>query len=243
MSASLRGLRRLVPYLRRYRAAYVAGLALVVLSNAFTTAGPRFLERAIDRLEARAPRESVLAAAALLVAVAVAGGVARFGMRQLLNSGSRRVETDLRDDLFAHLQRQAPAFFDRFPTGDVMARATNDLTAVRMVAGPALMYLVDTAVRALLVVPAMAATNATLTLLAVLPLAGLTAVMIGLGRVVHERARAIQDHFGRMSTQVQEHLSGVRIVRAYRQEQAEERVFADLSDEYLRRNLALARVQ
>lgn len=243
MTPSLKALTRLTPYLRRYRGTYALGLGLVVVSNAFTTLGPRFLERAVDRLETGAPVAAVLAAAGLMVAVAVLGGAARFGMRQCLNSGSRRVETDLRDDLFAHLQRHTPTFFDRFPTGDVMARATNDLTAVRMVAGPALMYLVDTAVRAMLVVPAMAATSVSLTALAVLPLVGLTTVMIVLGRLVHERARAIQDHFGRMSSHVQEHLAGVRIVRAYRQERAEERVFAALGDEYLRRNLALARVQ
>ena len=95
----------------------------------------------------------------LLLAVALVGGMARYGMRELLNSGSRRVETDLRDHLYRHLQRMSAEFYDRYPTGDVMARTTNDLLAVRMVAGPALMYLVDTTIRALLIAPAMVAIN------------------------------------------------------------------------------------
>jgi len=239
----MRELNILFPYLRRYRATYLLGLVLVLVSNALTSTGPRFLERGIDQISRGAPLTAIVWSAVILVAVALTGGAARFGMRQTLNSGSRRIETEMRDDLFAHLLRQSASFFDRHPTGDVMARATNDLTAVRMVAGPALMYLVDTVVRATLVVPQMAHINLPLTALALLPLLGLTGVMIVLGRVVHERSRAIQDHFGTMSAFVQEHLSGVRVVRAYRQERAEERHFGELNDEYLRRNLDMARVQ
>ena len=110
------------------------------------------------------------------------GGLARYGMRELLNSGSRRVETDLRDQLYDHLQRMSAEFYDRYPTGDVMARTTNDLLAVRMVAGPALMYLVDTSIRALLIAPAMLAISPRLTLLALLPLLGLPVVMVSLGQ-------------------------------------------------------------
>jgi ATP-binding cassette subfamily B multidrug efflux pump len=239
----MRELRTLLPYLRRYQGTYLLGLVLVLASNAITTSGPRFLERGIDEIARGAPLGAVLWSAALLVAVAIVGGVGRFGMRQTLNSGSRRIETEMRDDLFAHLLSQSAGFFDRHPTGDVMARATNDLSAVRMVAGPALMYLVDTVVRAALIVPQMAHISLPLSLLALLPLIGLTAVMVILGGVVHERSRAIQEHFGTMSTYVQEHLSGVRVVRAYRQERAEERHFGELNDEYLKRNLAMARVQ
>jgi ATP-binding cassette subfamily B protein len=239
----MRELSTLLPYIRRHRATYLLGLVLVLVSNAFTTAGPRFLERGIDQISRGVPLRAIVWSAVVLVGVAVVGGVARFGMRQTLNSSSRRIETEMRDDLFAHLLRHSAGFFDRHPTGDVMARATNDLTAVRMVAGPALMYLVDTAVRAALIIPQMAHISLPLSLLALLPLLGLTAVMVVLGGVVHERSRAIQEHFGTMSTYVQEHLSGVRVVRAYRQERAEERHFGGLNDEYLRRNLAMAKVQ
>jgi ATP-binding cassette subfamily B protein len=236
-------LRSLLPYLRPYRRTYAVGLILVVVSNFFTTLGPRFLERGIDALRQGSPFRDVQIAVALLLAVALLGGVARYGMRQLLNSGSRRVETDLRDQLYLHLQRMAGEFYDRYSTGDVMARTTNDLLAVRMVAGPALMYLVDTSIRALLIAPAMVAISPRLTLLAFLPLLGLPVVMVLLGGMIHRRTQVIQAQFSDLTTQAHENLSGVRVVRAYRQEHAETAAFQRLSDEYLDRNLGLARVQ
>ncbi len=239
----MRGLRSLIPYLWRYRWTYVTGITLVLVSNFFTTLGPRFLERGIDALEQHSPLRIVILNSLYMVGVALLGGVGRFGMRQSLNSGSRRVETDLRDDLFAHLLSQDQAFYGRFPTGDIMARATNDLTALRMVAGPALMYITDTAVRAMLVVPAMLAISPRLTALALLPMLGLPMVMVLLGRLIHSRTLAIQDFFGVITSHVHEHLSGVRIVRAYRQEAAEQAHFVRLNDDYLQRNLALAYAQ
>src|SRR5215210_9020382 len=124
ISFSMRELRSLLPFLQRYRNSFLAGLALVIISNFFAALGPRFLQHGIDALET-GRFEQVQRAVALLLLVAVAGGVARYGMRELLNSGSRRVETDLRDHLFNHLQRMSAEFYDRYPTGDVMARTTN----------------------------------------------------------------------------------------------------------------------
>ena len=236
-------LRSLLPYLKPYRRTYAIGLLLVVVSNVFTTLGPRFLERGIDAVRAGAPFRGVQLAVACLLAVALLGGVARYGMRELLNSGSRRVETDLRDQLYLHLQRMSAEFYDRYPTGDVMARTTNDLLAVRMVAGPALMYLVDTSIRGLLIAPAMLAISPRLALVALLPLLGLPLVMVTLGNRVHRRTQAIQAQFSELTSHAHENLSGVRVVRAYRQEDAEIAEFRGLSGEYLRRNLGLARVQ
>jgi ATP-binding cassette subfamily B protein len=164
-------------------------------------------------------------------------------MRELLNSGSRRVETDLRDQLYQHLQRMSAEFYDRYPTGDVMARTTNDLLAVRMVAGPALMYLVDTSVRGLLIAPAMLAISPRLTLLALGPLLGLPVAMVSLGRIIHQRSQDIQAQFSELTSHAHENLSGVRVVRSYRQEGAETAHFRALNDTYLARNLGLARVQ
>ncbi len=239
----MRELRSLLPYLRPYRRTYTFGMVLVVVSNYFITLGPRYIERAIDALRQGSAFHQVQIALALLLAVALAGGVARYGMRELLNSGSRRVETDLRDHLFHHLQRMSAEFYDRYPTGDVMARTTNDLLAVRMVAGPALMYLVDTTIRALLIAPAMVTISPRLTAMAFIPLLGLPVAMISLGQRVHRRSQAIQAQFSNLTSQAHENLSGVRVVRAYRQEQAEIAAFERLSKDYLRRNLQLARVQ
>jgi ATP-binding cassette subfamily B multidrug efflux pump len=239
----MKELRSLLPYLKRYRWTYLAGMLLVAVSNFFVTIGPRFLERGIDALRKGHDFREVQTAIAMMLAAALIGGVTRYGMRELLNSGSRRVETDLRDDLFAHLQRMSAEFYDRYPTGDVMARATNDLLAVRMVAGPALMYLVDTIIRALLIAPAMATISAHLTLLALLPMLGLPVAMVVLGQRIHRRTDAIQAQFSTLTSHAHENLSGVRVVRAYRQEQAEIERFRALSVDYLGRNLSLAKVQ
>ncbi|HEY8197540.1 MAG TPA: ABC transporter ATP-binding protein [Gemmatimonadales bacterium] len=236
-------LRSLLPYLKPYRRAFLAGLTLVVISNFFVTLGPRFLQHGIDALRDGGGFHEVRIAVALLLLVALAGGLARYGMRELLNSGSRRVETDLRDQLYEHLQRMSAEFYDRYPTGDVMARTTNDLLAVRMVAGPALMYLVDTTIRALLIAPAMVAISARLTLLALVPLLGLPVAMVSLGRVMHRRSQDIQAQFSELTSHAHENLSGVRVVRSYRQERAEIAHFRALNDTYLFRNLGLARVQ
>src|SRR5215210_7299483 len=239
----MRELRTLLPYLKPYRRAYLLGLILVVVSNFFATLGPRFLQQGIDSLRQQEPFREVQTAVALLLAVALAGGVARYGMRELLNSGSRRVETDLRDQLYVHLQRMSAEFYDRYPTGDVMARTTNDLLAVRMVAGPALMYLVDTTIRTLLVAPAMLAISPRLTLFALLPLLGLPVAMVVLGRIIHQRTQLIQAQYSELTSHAHENLSGVRVVRSYRQERAEIEHFSQLNDTYQERNLGLARVQ
>ncbi len=236
-------LRSLLPYLKPYRNVFLAGLALVVISNFFATLGPRFLQQGIDALRGGDGFNHVKTAVMLLILVALASGVARYGMRELLNSGSRRVETDLRDHLYNHLQRMSAEFYDRYPTGDVMARTTNDLLAVRMVAGPALMYLVDTTIRGLLIAPAMVAISAPLTLLALLPLLALPVAMVSLGRIIHHRSQEIQAQFSELTSHAHENLSGVRVVRSYRQEAAETHHFRALNDTYLARNLGLARVQ
>ena len=166
----MKNLRHLLPAMRPYRWTFAGGLALVVVSNFFATLVPRYLQRGIDALETGGSFALVRHEIAILLAIAAVGGVGRYGMRELLNGVSRRVETDLRDRLFQHLQILSASFYDRMPTGDIMARATNDLLAVRMVAGPALMYFVDTIVRTCLVLPYMIHISPRLTGLALLPL-------------------------------------------------------------------------
>ncbi len=239
----MRELRSLLPYLRSYRWTFAAGLAMVVVSNYFNVLGPRFLQRGIDALRAGAPFAQVQRLALLLVGVALAGGVARYWMRQILNSASRWVELDLRNVLYQHVLRMSAEFHDRYSTGDVMARTTNDLLAVRMVAGPALMYVVDTIIRGVLIVPAMLQIGPLLTGIALLPLVGLPVAMVVLGQRIHARTLQIQNQFGDLTDFVHENLSGVRVVRAYRQERAEAEAFRILNQDYQQRNIALAKVQ
>ena len=237
----MRSLKALLPYYRPYLGRMAAGLLLTVLANVFTLATPDFLRRGVDGLGRPGAARVLLLMAGGLVGAALLGGAARFGMRQILNAVSRWMEYDLRNALFRHLETLQPSFYHRTPTGDIMARATNDLAAVRMAAGPAIMYLTDTVSRAVMAIPLMVRIDWRLTALGLVPLLGMPTVMIALGRVIHHRFEAVQEHFATLTTQAHENLSGVRVVRAYRQEEAETGKFAALNLEYLRRNMRLAR--
>ncbi|HXY20892.1 MAG TPA: ABC transporter ATP-binding protein [Gemmatimonadales bacterium] len=237
----MRSLKALLPYYRPYLGRMAAGLLLTVLANVFTLATPEFLRRGVDALGRPGAARVLLLMAAGLVGAALLGGAARFGMRQILNAVSRWMEYDLRNALFRHLETLQPSFYHRTPTGDIMARATNDLAAVRMAAGPAIMYLTDTVSRAVMAIPLMVRIDWRLTALGLVPLLGMPSVMIALGRTIHRRFEAVQEHFATLTTQAHENLSGVRVVRAYRQEEAETRKFAALNLEYLRRNMRLAK--
>jgi len=237
----VRSLRALLPYYRPYLRRMAAGLLTVAVANLFTMAAPEFLQRGVDALGRPGARHALLLAAGGLVAVTLVAGAARFGMRELLNAVSRWMEFDLRNTLYRHLVTLQPSYYHRTPTGDIMARATNDLAAVRMAAGPAVMYLADTVTRAMFAIPLMLRIDWRLTALGLLPLLGMPVVMVVLGRRVHRRFEAVQEHFGTLTTRAHENLSGVRVVRAYRQEASETRTFAALNLEYLRRNMRLAR--
>jgi len=235
-------LARVLPFTRRYRRVFAAGFVCVLLSNFFATRAPHYIQQGIDALAGGGTMAEVRRALALLVGVAIAAGITRYLMRESLNGVSRRVETDLRDHLYRHLQTLSADFYDRFATGDLMARATNDLLAVRMVVGPAMMYLADTVTRSILVLPYMLHISTTLTGIALMPLIALPVGMVAFGRAIQRRSERIQAAFSDLSTAAQENLAGARIVRAYRQENAETERFGDLSTIYAQRNLALARV-
>lgn len=239
-------LRTLAPYFRPYRRILAWGLVLVVAANAFTLAGPYALKLAIDGLAgedgAVAPDAARTAGlyALLIVAMALVGGAARYGMREIMNGVSRRIEVDLRNDFFRHLLRLDAGFYGRTRTGDLMSRATNDTLAVRQAAGPAVMYLANTVVTFAFGLALMALIDAGLTLAVMAPLVLLPPAVVWFGRAIHRRFEDIQEHFGAMSTMVQENMSGVRIVRAYGQEDGQAREFDALNREYLRRNMRLA---
>jgi ATP-binding cassette subfamily B protein len=238
----MKALRRLIPYFRPYRNQLAAGLALVVLSAGFSSVVPWLLRLAIDQLRAGAATSEIWRVAGGMVAFAVAGGALRYGMRELLNGVSRRIEYDLRNALFRHLETLDAPYYARMRTGDLMARLTNDLSAVRMAAGPAIMYLVNTIAGGIFALYFMIRIDLRLTVLAVLPMIFLPPVMARVGTAIHRRFEAVQEHFSTITTRAQENLAGTRIVRAYRQERAEEARFADLNEEYVRRNMHLVRL-
>jgi ATP-binding cassette subfamily B protein len=235
-------LRRLIPYFRPYRRGMLLGLLLVVVSNLFMIAGPYLLQVAIDAMEENLSRALIFRYAGLIILVALLGGVARYGMRELLNGISRRIERDLRDDLFHHLSRLPVQFYDEWRTGDLISRATNDVYAVRQVAGPAIMYLVNTATISTLAIGFMVATDPRLTLYSVIPLALLPVAVVWFGRKIHTRFERIQAKFSDISSFVQENLAGIRIVKAYAREYDQTEQFDRLNREYLDRNMDMARI-
>ncbi len=233
-------LRTLLPYFRPYRVGFTLGLVCVFFANLFMVAGPWLMKLAIDGIsDPEITRARIAWLAGAIVLVALIGGAFRFGMRQLLNGISRRMEADLRNDFFDHLLRLDPTFYGRVRTGDLMSHATNDTLAVRMAVGPAVMYTVNTAVTFVLTLGLMLWMSPRLTLYAVLPLLALPPIMIRFGTIIHERFERIQEQFSSMSTFVQENLTGVRIVRAYGQEAEQARRFAAFNEDYRHRNMAL----
>ncbi|HEX5971283.1 MAG TPA: ABC transporter ATP-binding protein [Gemmatimonadaceae bacterium] len=233
-------LRRLVPYYRPYRGMLAGGLALVVGASALGAVVPWLLRSGVDALAAREPVRQVTLVGLGIVGVALLGGAMRYWMRELLNGLSRYIEYDLRQDLFAHIATLDPGYFARTRTGDLMARLTNDLAAVRQAAGPAIMYLTNTIFGGAFALGFMLHISVRLTLVALLPMVFLPLVMIKLGGMIHQRFEAVQEHFSTITTHVQENFSGVRVVRAYRQERAETARFGALNETYLQRNMSLA---
>lgn len=238
----MRELKALLPYLRRYRGPIALGLAAVVVSNAVGNLGLEYVKRGIDVLERPGgTRELVARYAALSVGLALLAGIGRFWMRQILNGVSRRVELDLRDDFFGRLLALDAPFYADHPTGEIMSRATNDIGAVRMVAGPAYMYLVNTVVFGIMALVRMSFIDPWMTFVCMLPMLLLPPVTLAFGKLIHDRFEGIQEQLGILSTMTQENLAGQRIVKAYGQEAAQTTRFRALAQESLRRNVELAR--
>ena len=238
----MRELKTVVPYLKPYRRQIALGLLLVVVTNVFTIAAPYLVKEAIDALGDPGITSGRIAVyAGAIVLAAILGGAAKYGMREILNGTSRRVEADLRDDFFSHLLRLDASFFQGIRTGDLMSRATNDTLAVRMAAGPAIMYTVNTTVSFAFSLALMLWISPSLTAVALVPMLLLPPIVLGFGKIIHRRFEEIQEQFSTLSTMVQENLTGLRIVRAYVQEEEQERQFDELNTEYMERNMDLVK--
>ena len=239
---NLKNLRLAAPYYRPYWIPFSIGLVIVVASSAITSVIPWLLRRAIDAIGSGAPMGTIWKLSGMIVLAAIVGGAFRYGMRELINGVSRWIEYDLRNDLFTHLETLDAAYFAQTRTGDIMARLTNDLSAVRMAVGPAVMYLANTITGGLFALFFMLRIDVKLALLALLPLLVLPALTIRMGKAIHDRFEAVQEHFSTLTTRAQENLSGARIVRAYRQEAAEIARFGAINDQYLALNMSLVRL-
>jgi len=235
-------LRPLFPYLRKYWLSYVLGGLCVLLTNGIWVIFPLVIRRAIDDLHLGVTREKLMFYALLLLAVAASKGIFQFLTRWILIGVSREVEFDLRNDLFSHLERLSYSYYQRTRTGDIMARATNDLNAVRMLLGPAIMYSANTIIFTAGALAFMLAISPKLTLYAFLPLPVVSVVIQYFGRQIHERFEKIQAMFSEISARAQENFSGVRVIRAYVQEEPEIRGFETSNREYIGRSLKLVRL-
>ena len=237
-----KNLRPLVPYLKHYRSGLVWGGLCVLFNNGIWILFPQVLRRAVNDLHSGVTRQKLLTYSLLIVAIALAKGIFQFLTRWVVIGISRDIEFDLRNDLFAHLERLSYSYYQRNRTGDIMARATNDLNAVRMLLGPAIMYSANTIVFTAGALGFMLAISPKLTIYAFLPLPIASIVIQYFGRRIHERFERIQAMFSDISARAQENFSGARVIRAYVQEQAEIVAFEGANQEYIRRSLGLVRL-
>jgi ATP-binding cassette, subfamily B, multidrug efflux pump len=235
--------RRLLGYLAPYRRPYLIGLACGVVATAIQLAGPWVLKHAIDDLLLGVTTAKVRFYALALLALAVVGGLFRFLVRRVVIGASRAIEYDLRNAFFAHLQRMPLAFFQARRTGDLMSRATNDLGAVRTMAGPAVMYTSNTSLTFIVAIALMLSIDPRLTLIALIPLPFVSISVKYFGAAIHRRFEKIQEQLSDLNAVTQEALAGVRVVRAYGQEQTELERFRVSNEEYVERNKALIRLQ
>ncbi|MBY0375054.1 MAG: ABC transporter ATP-binding protein, partial [Bryobacteraceae bacterium] len=229
------------PYFRRHRTKLWLGAVTMLARSGTAAVWPWLLKQGIDALIARQPLTAIYWFAGAIVAFTILKGVLQYWMRVLIVGFSRDIEYDLRNDLFAKLLTLSSNFYARLRTGDIMARATSDLNAVRMMCGPGLMYQTETSIVLVIALVAMFSTDWVLALCAMAPAPFVTWTVIHFGRKIHERYERIQETFSAITSRVEENLSGVRVVRAYADEPAELKRFAAMNEEYIAQNLDLTR--
>ena len=244
----MKPLLRLKPYLAKYKKTLLWGLLTVIGSNLFTVAQPLFIGHAIDSLKRGLELHDVdkmglLTYAGLVVGFSLIAGFFTFLTRQTIIVVSRKVEYDMRNDFLSHIQKLSLSYFQNTPTGDLMAHATNDISAVRNSLGPGIMYPTDTLMTFTMVLAVMLYQDWQLTLLALIPLPLVSYAVYYLGKIVHQKFEERQEQYSRLTTRAQENLSGIRVVKAYVREEYEVDLFRTMSWDYLKKNLVLARVQ
>jgi len=235
-------LQPLFPYMRRYWRGYLWGCFCTVLANAIWVQFPRVIGIAVNDLQTGVTWNKILEYSGLVMGVTVAHGIMLFLMRWIIIGISRDIEFDLRNDLFAQLEKQSASYYHEHRTGDIMARMTNDLNAVRMLLGPAIMYTANTVVFFAGAVYFLLRISPMLTLAALAPMPLASILIQFMGRKIHQRFERIQAMFSDISAQAQENFSGARLVRAFAQEQAQIKAFEVSNREYIRRALHLVRL-
>ncbi|MDE1162573.1 MAG: ABC transporter ATP-binding protein [Acidobacteriaceae bacterium] len=232
----------LFPYLRRYWRSFAWGGLALLIYNCSKALLPLLIGTAVDGLRHDLSAHTIARYTLMVLGVAIVSGVFLYLMRQIIIGASREIEFDLRNDLFAHLELQPPSFFQRHRTGDIMARSTNDLNAVRQLLGPAIMYSANTVIFTAAALPFMLRISPHLTLYAFLPLPFASILVQYFGAKIHTRFERIQAMFSDISAQAEENFSGARLIRAFAQEEAQIAAFEESNREYINRSLRLARL-
>lgn len=235
--------RRLLGYILQHRRSFLIGFLCVFATTAVSLASPWVLKLAVDDLERGVDARKIRFYAGAVLGLAALGGVFRFLMRRIIIGASRNIEYAIRNDVFAHLQRLDLAYFQHHRTGDLMSRATNDLGAVRMMIGPAIMYSVNTILTCIVAVALIISIDARLALVALAPLPLVSISVWYFGAIIHRRFERIQEQLADISAITQETLAGVRVVRAYGLEGFETGRFRAANEEYVRRNRGLIRIE
>jgi len=235
----LRPFRPLRPYLVRYKARFAAGFLCLLVSQLVGVIVPLIIKSGIDELMHGGTARKLLGVAGLLLAVGVCKAVLQFWMRWILIGISRDVEYDLRNGLFAHLMRLSPRYYTENRTGDLMSKLTNDLNAVRNMVGPGIMYSANTVVVGVATVALMVHLDWRLTLYSLIPMPLVSIGVKFFGQLIHERFEKIQALYSDLTERVRENLSGVRVVRAFCQEEAEMAEFDGMNLDFVAKNKRL----
>jgi ATP-binding cassette subfamily B multidrug efflux pump len=244
----MKSLLRLLPYLTKYKTTLAWGLVTVIVTNIFTVATPWFIGMAIDELQRGLARQSLRHSdlfwySGLIVGFSAIAGVMLFLTRQTIIVVSRKIEYDLRNDFLSHIQKLPYSYFQNTPTGDLMALATNDISAVRNVLGPGIMYPSDTIMTLSMSLVLMFVKDWQLTLLALIPMPLVSIAVYRLGKMIHKKFDERQEQYAELTTRAQENLSGARVVKAYVREEYEIEQFRKVSWDYFKKNLVLAKIQ
>jgi len=228
--------------LKRYKWYLVFGGIATLAANGIIMLNPYLMKTAFDKLENKAPSGEILNIAILIVVFAVVSGIFRFMMRRTIIWMSRKTEYNIRSELFSHLLKLNPTFYYNNKTGDIMARATNDIEAVRMMTGPGIMHIANASVSSVIAISFMLYLSPELTLYSLIPLPLLSIVVNRVGMAIHKRYAKIQEYFAVLTSKVQENLAGVRVIRAYNQQNSEINDFSRHSKHYIHLNLRMIRI-
>ncbi len=235
----MKNLFTLKKYFAKYKKKLAWGFLFILISNIGMVYVPVLLKDAINSIQKHSDIKVLFNYGILIVLTSLVSGIFRFLIRQTIIVVSREIEYDLRQDFWGHIQRLSLRYFQNNSTGNIMAHATNDMNAVRMFIGPAVMYSIDTGIRLVIVIGIMMALNPELTFYALLPLPLLSVLVYRVGKLIHEKFTLIQEKFSEITTRAQENFSGIRVIKSYIREENEIKEFNRLSKEYLHLNMKM----